>query len=88
MIKDEEAIEAAKTLRAYCDQSRGCYECPAYKNHDCTVGHPYAIELEEDHQEEVEILPICEAKDEAICEEMTADGHCSYTGHCPNKGGS
>lgn len=54
MIKDEEAIEAAKTLRAYCDQSRGCYECPAYKNHDCTVGHPYAIELEEDHQEEEE----------------------------------
>ena len=29
--------------------------------------------------------PMCKAKDEAICEEMTTDGHCSYTKHCPNK---
>ena len=33
----------------------------------------------------VEMLPICGAQDEAICEEMTADGHCSYTEYCPNK---
>ena len=29
--------------------------------------------------------PMCNAKDEAICEEMTTDGHCNYSKFCPNK---
>lgn len=29
--------------------------------------------------------PMCKAKDEAICEEMTTDGHCNYSKPCPNK---
>ena len=29
--------------------------------------------------------PTCMTKDEAICEEMTPNGHCNYLGHCPNK---
>ncbi|MBR3117680.1 MAG: hypothetical protein IKF29_00420 [Oceanobacillus sp.] len=27
----------------------------------------------------------CTAKDEAICKEMTPDGHCNCSGYCPNK---
>lgn len=30
--------------------------------------------------------PMCMAKDEAICEEMTTDGHCNYSKPCLNKG--
>ena len=29
--------------------------------------------------------PMCNAKDEAICEEMTTDGHCNCWTPCPNK---
>lgn len=29
--------------------------------------------------------PMCVAKDKAVCEEMTTDGHCNYIKPCPNK---
>lgn len=38
-----------------------------------------------EQEEQANGMPLCKAKDEAICEEMTADGHCNCLEPCPNK---
>lgn len=47
-----------------------------------TDGQPYRLNISNGKEFE---RPLCMAKDEAICEEMTADGHCIDPNPCPNK---
>lgn len=51
-----------------------------------TVNYPFYQEAyQTGYEEGKNEKPLCKAKDEAICEEMTTDGHCNCSEPCPNK---